>query len=335
MGNEFTNEQLVQLAVDTYANGHAGKFSADQSLDVLRQELIARNGGSAKLDRKALRRGMVTGLFDLVETIVDKTINIGLRGDEFFMNMVDYRDIANGDKNEFYIPDTSLFIVSEVSAGNQAARRQRISSGTTTAITTTWKMVKIYEELDRVLSGQIDFNELIDRVGLSFTRQIRDDAYSALTSISKASGDTYYPTAGTYSEGALLTMIEHVEAATGKKATLYGTKSALKNCTMTALADSAKEDQYNLGYMGKFYGTPCLCVPQVHTAGTDTFKLSDKEIYVIASDDKPIKCVTEGEAIIDLGSAFKNADLSQEYVCGKQWGTGLIVAEKFGVYTLS
>ena len=251
------------------------------------------------------------------------------------MNMVDYRDIAVDGKNEFYVPDTSLFIVSETAGGTQAIRRQRISSGTTTTIATSWKFVKIYEELERVLSGQIDFNELITRVGLSFTRQIRDDAYAALTSITKVSGDAYYPTAGTYSETALIEMIEHVEAETGKKATLYGTKSALKNCTMTAVADSAKEDQYNLGYMGKFYGTPCLCVPQVHAAGTNTFKLNNKEIYVIASDDKPIKCVTAGPSLIDVGAMFDNCDLSQEYVCGKQYGTGLIVAEKFGVYTLS
>ena len=41
--------------------------------------------------------------------------------------------------------------------------------------------MKIYEELNRVLAGRIDFNKFVDLVGKSFTKQELDAAYAAFT----------------------------------------------------------------------------------------------------------------------------------------------------------
>ena len=67
---------------------------------------------------------------------------------------------------------------------------------------------QIYEELNRVLSGRIDFNEMIDRVNRSYIQKTRNDILNVWNGISEADlGTTYYPTRGTYDEDKLMDLI--------------------------------------------------------------------------------------------------------------------------------
>lgn len=325
---------IVQLGIDTYKGKPAGNYSVSDAQEVLRQEFITLNGGSTKLDFRNLREGAANGMYRIIEDILTVTVNDGLKGSEFFMNLVDDRNIAEGDLNEFTTPEKALFYVANTARGTQGIRRQRLNAGTTVSVPTKMRFIKIYEEITRLLSKRIDFNEMIDRVSRSFTKQTLDDIYGCITGL--ANGTTYFPTAGSYSEANLLSLIDHVEADTGQKATIFGTRSALRNLAMTNIADSAKEEQYNLGYFGKFFGTNVVCVPQVHAANTSTFKLNDKEIFVIAGDEKPIKFVTEGQGIVKITDPLDNADMTQEFLFGQAYGVALITANNnIGVYTLS
>lgn len=326
---------FVKLAVDTYKGAISGNYSQGESLDTLHKALVEMNGGSTKLNYKNIRDGKCQGMFAIIETVIQQTSENDLSSNEFFMNLVDYKNIALGDQNSFYIPDDSLFFVAEHARGTQAIRRQRLSGGTNITIKTTPKSVKIYEELDRVLSNRIDFNEFIDRVNKSMTKKKLDDIYSVWASIKKTSGSTYFPVAGSYSENALIEMIDHVEAATGKDAKIVGTRAAIRKLTNTVQSTLAENDLYNIGYYGKFAGTPVICLKQIHKTNSDEFLLNDNEIYVIAGDDKPIKFVTEGDATIIVGNPLDNADLSQEYLYGENYGVGLAMADKFGIYTMS
>lgn len=103
-------------------------------------------------------------------------------------------------------------------------------------------------------------------------------------------GTTYFPVAGSYSEDALLDLISHVEAAAGgEKATIIGTKKALRNLKESIMSDGAKEEFHNMGYVGTFFGTPVVATPQRHQIGSTSFVLSDNVLTIIAGDDKPIK----------------------------------------------
>ena len=74
---------------------------------------------------------------------------------------------------------------------------------------------------------------------------------------------------------------------------------------------------------------------QAHKYGTDEFAINDNKIYVIASDDKPIKYVTEGTGLLVERQATDNADLTTEYMYAEATGVGVICNEKMGVYTIS
>lgn len=319
---------IVKLAVDAF-HGNVKKYSVDQSMDALRAALVEANGGSTTLDYRKIRDGKCAGLFSLVEEILRRTVPEGLQGDEYFNALVDFRNLAEGDQNLFVTEDSTLFTVAEAADGTQGIRRQRLSGSTTVTIPTSFKTVKIYEELNRVLSGRVDFNTLINKVTESFQKKILDDVYSLWSSATQNDfgGNAYFPTAGAYNEDTLLDLISHVEAsAGGKTATVLGTKKALRKLAPSIQGTDSKSDLYNFGYYGKFYGSPVVATPQRHKIGTTDFVLKDNVIHVIAGDQKPIKFVYEGDPIMIMGDPLTNGDLTQEYFYGEKYGLGIVLA---------
>lgn len=319
---------IVKLAVDAY-RGNVEKYSVKQSMDTLQAAFVEANNGKTHLDYKDIRDGKCSGLFSLIEEILKVTVVEGLQGDEFFMAMVDFRNLAEGDQNIFEVEDRDLFVVSEVADGTQGIRRQRLGGVSQTAIPTTLKMVRIYEEMNRVLAGRVDFNQFIQKVAESFKQKLLNDIYALWANASAADlgGTTYYPVAGAFSEDTLLEIIAHVEAAAGgKTATIVGTKAALRNLKESIVADSAREEVHNMGYVGKFFGTPVVAIPQRHKIGTTDFVMDDKCITIIAGDDKPIKVVYEGNPIVLMGDPMTNADFTNEYLYAEKYGMGIVLA---------
>ena len=310
-------KNIVKLAVDSY-HGKVEKYSVDQSQDVIRQALIEANNGSTKLDYKAIRDGKCNGLFALIETILSQTVVEGLIGDEFFTSLVEYRNVALGDQNVFIVEDSNLFVVDDVAEGTQGIRRQRLGGATEASIPTSMKMVRIYEELNRVLSGRVDFNYFINKVADSFRRKVLDDIYALWSNATaeELGGVTYFPVAGTYDEETLLDLIAHIEAAAGGlPATIVGTKKACRMLTTAIQADSAREELHTMGHYGYFHGTPIVVTPQRHKVGTTEFVMDDNVLTIIAGDQKPIKFVYEGDPIMLLRDPMSNADFTQELEC--------------------
>ena len=331
----MADKNLVKIAVDAYKGHVAGNYSVDDSMEVLRQALVEANGGSTKLDYRAIRDGKCNGLFAIVEEIINKTVIEGLPESCPLFDYVDYRNLAEGDTNIFEIRDNGLFVVSDIADGTQGLRRQRLTGGEEITVKTQLKGIKIYEELRRVLAGRVDFNELIDKVAESFQKKINNDIYAAV----KAGFDgliSPYKESGSFDESKLTAIIDHVEAATGKKAFILGSKQAVRKITGVKGADSAsaKEDLFAMGYFGHFYTTPIIVMENAHKVGSTDFVLSN-DLYIVASDDKFVKFVTEGDTLIIPGDALGNADLSQEYFMAERYGISVVFAEAFGEYALA
>lgn len=247
--------------------------------------------------------------------------------------------ISNHAREEFYIEGNSYFIVADAAAGIRGVRRQRIDNGEAITVKTSVKVVRVYEELNRLLAGKVSFEKFVENVAKSFKNMILNEAYKAISGMSQATVglDSTYVVAGTGSgdEDALLNLVQHVEAATGKEARIYGTKAALRKITTATVSDAAKKDMYDLGYYGRFNGTEMICLRQAHKPGTSVFALDDTKVFVIAGEDKPVKIVNEGEGLLYEGDAMANNDLTQEYVYGQAMGCGVACAEKMGIFTFA
>lgn len=339
-------KDIVKLAVDNY-HGAVEKYSAAQASDVLRQAMIEANGGSTRLNYRDIRDGKCAGLFSIIEQVLAATVVEGLQQDDFFYNMVDFRNIALGDLNQFLVEDSTLFQVSELADGSQGVRRQRLEGYETVQLQTSLKGVKIYEEMVRVLSGQVDFNHMIDKVSQSMKARMLDDIYSIWMSASGAElggsiynpGGTVYTAAGTYDEDTLLDLIAHIEAASnGKPVTILGTARALRHLAPAMTSIDAANDLYHNGAFSSFYGNNVVKLPNRHKVGTTSFVFDDHTLTVMAGDEKPIKCVYEGDPLIIPGNPLDKADLTHEYLYADRYGLGIVLAggnAGTGKYTIS
>ena len=321
---------IAKVAVDAY-RGSVEKYTVGQSMELLHKALVEANGGNTTLNYKNIRDGKCTGLFALVEEILSRTVIEGLQGDEYFNQLVDFRNIALGDQNVFLVEDTDMLIVADAAEGTQGVRRQRLGGVTETAIPTQLKVIKIYEELNRVLAGRVDFNTFITKVGEAFRRKLLDDIYTLWSTATAGDfgGTTFFPAAGAYDEDEIIELINHVEAAAGgRQATIIGTKKGVRNLSPSILGQGvdSQSDLYNMGYFGKFYGTPVIVTPQRHKVGTTDFILPDNIITIIATGEKPLKFVYEGDSVMIMGDPSNNADLTQEYFYGDRYGCGIILA---------
>ena len=333
----MADKNLVKIAIDAYKGHVAGNYSVDDSMEVLRQALIEANGGSTKLDYRAIRDGKCNGLFAIVEEIINKTVIEGLPESCPLFNYVDFRNLAEGDTNVFELRDNCIFVVADIADGTQGLRRQRFSGGEEVTVKTQLKGIKIYEEMRRILAGRVDFNEFIDKVSEAFQKKIKEDMYSAVIGAFNGLVSPYTNgSAGSFNEATLVDIIDHVEAATGMKATILGSKQAVRKITNVKGADStsAKEDLYNMGYYGHFYTTPIIVMENGHKPGTKDFIL-DNDLYIVAGDDKFIKFVTEGDTLIIPTESTQNADLSQEYLMAMRYGVKAVVCAEMGIYKLS
>ncbi len=327
-------KELVKLSREIYRNKFShDKFSINDANEVLKNVFIELNGGSTKLDYKAMRRNGAQ-MFEILEEILQNTVLEGLPEDNFFKQFVEYKNLALGDQNSFYVPDKTMLVISEIADGTQSLRRQRLDVGTNVSIPVSWKGIKIYEHLSRLLSGRVDFNEMLEALEEAFRLKINEDIYTAFTS-AFTSLPTGFTSSGSFDEDTLLDLIEHIEAATGKSAIISGTRKALRKVTTAIISDSAKEEMYKMGFYGSFNGTPMVRIKQVHTVGTYTFKLSENDLYITTGDEKPVKFITEGEMRIINGDALSNQDLTQEYFSATQYGTGIVITDLFGKYQLT
>ena len=329
--------EVLKIMIDAIKGVNMENYSKGETSEAIRNALIEMNGGSKKLNLKTFYRG--SQLYALVQELIPAIIDEGFKDEDALFNLVDYRNIADGDEDEFYIEGNSYFLVADAAAGIRGVRRQRIDKSETVTVKTSVKVVRVYEELNRLLAGKVSFDKFVENVAKSFKQKILADAYKAISEMSQTTVglDANYVVAGTGTgdEDALIDLIQHVEAATGKEARIYGTKAALRKVSTAVVSDEAKKDMYEMGYYGKFNGTEMICLRQVHKPGTSVFALDDSKLYIIAGDDKPVKVVNEGEGLLYEGDATANNDLTQEYVYGQTFGVGVACAEKMGVFTLA
>ena len=326
--------KILTVAIDAVKGRAMGNYTAAETSDSLRNAFIEMNGGSTKISPKTFYKG--TPLFALVQELIPVIIEEGIKAERNpLFNLVEYRNIAEGDLAEFDIEGDANFVVASVANGVQGVRRQRIVGGETVKVPTEMKIVRVYENLGRLLAGRIDFNKFVDGVAKAFNDYIVTAGYTALAGITANTYnlDSTYVKSGSFDAEKLIELVNHVEAATGKKAMILGTKTAVRKLGAdVSYSAEHNSDLYNKGYIAKFGGTEVIALEQAHIPGTSNFALADDALWVIAADDKPIKVVNEGDGLLIERDATQNSDLTQEYVYGQGVGVGVVCGAKLGYW---
>ena len=196
---------VAQVAADITNGRSLQGYSTEDGNKLVYDALVDANNGKTYLDPRDLRDGKCSALFALIETIIKKTVVEGVKGDPFLSKLVETRVVNAGEKPIFRIKDANWYTVSEVSGGNQALRRQRITGTEEVTIPTRWHAVKIYEEMERLLATIANMSEMISDVNASFQEDIWQQIAVIWQSLTQEQiGGAVYDITGSWDEEAML-----------------------------------------------------------------------------------------------------------------------------------
>lgn len=326
------NKKLIEIGV-ALANGATGNFSKEESNAKYREQLNKLTGSEDGIfNPKSFRRNRVE-IFEIIEEVIDARVEEGIKNE--LDQYVDVRSVKFGDKLSFLPESDELFEVAEISGGTNNLSRQKLAPGRPYEVTTGWEGVKIYEELERFLSGYIDWMEMINRIERSFEHKIKDKIFTALKEAYN-SVLAPYMAGGTWDIEKFNDVVAHLEAATGMSQLVIGTRKAVRKAIPSYISEEMKTDRNKDGYFKTIDGVTFAVLPQAHKVGTTEFVYDDDFLLIIPNgNEKIIKLIFEGEAITEDGEGRTNADLSKEYSVLKKYGVGILKSAKFGVYKLA
>lgn len=287
--------------------------------------------------RRALRRNQAL-VFDIIEETVQNLLVTGWGNDPFFQKYVDQRNLALGDKNEFYSEDDSILSVMKVSGNHHDIIRQRLGAGTVQSISTYWCAVKVYTEFERVVTGAEEFATFVNKMYEAYDRYVKNALYDAMVGYATTLTGQFKKT-GSVTTETLNNLCELVSTATGYPVVIMGTKTALSKVIALQngqyISDAMKDEHYRTGTLGMWEGKELVEIPQVFEKGkVGQYKIDNTLLWVMpVTDLKFIKLVNEGDtqlrAITDKDT---NMDMTYEQELQTKLGVAVMLNSAFGVY---
>lgn len=288
--------------------------------------------------RRAIRRNQSL-VFDIIEEVIQDLLVTGWQNDPFFMKYVDVRNLALGDKNEFYIEDDSMLSVMDVSGNHHSIIRQRLGAGTTTSITTKWIGIKIYAEYERLVTNAEDFATFVQKIYAAYDEYLKQAIYDAMVGYSTKIAATYKKT-GTITANNLRALCELISGITGHPVVIMGTRVALRSVTALQnsnyISDDMKQEHYKTGTLGWWEGYELVEIPQSYKRDLTT-KVSNTMLWIMpVADNRFIKVVNEGDTrfyqITDPGT---NVDMTYSAELQTKLGVGILFNLAFGMYDIA
>jgi hypothetical protein len=338
-----------KICVDTYKNQLQGQ-SVPQANMVIREKFrkvagLPENPTDLQIRRAFKKSSVREAVFEILEETLDQTLITGWGSDPWFNKYVDFKTMALGQKNSFYIKSDDLILnVSKISGGHHNIERQRLGRGTERAVATSHYGAKVYMEMSRFLQGVEDWNELIDGISRAFTiranREIHDQVMSAVNTLPVPSKWNQKGLAITSNKKAFKGLIADVKRATGSTAVIMGTEVGLGELTGFAdvnwISDGAKNDVYTMGRIGSFEGTTIVELPNPFDYNNEEAYLEDdtKVIVMPGNIDKFVKFYYEGaDEIVEHSELADNGDDTKDYEFQTVMGIETITNRRFGVWT--
>ena len=273
-------------------------------------------------------------VFKILSEILDETVGRVIL--KKYNDWVDFRSVALGDTTEFIVPNNDLFEVGLVAHGTDSLIRQRIL-GNKIQMSGFPMGVKIYAEYLDFVMGKIDFAMMVQRVAESMDNAIMKIIVKQIETAYVGVPNGKFHFAGTYSDAKLVELIANVEAKTGQKAVIYGSKAALANLRQASAnnwAEADKLDIRNQGFVGVFEGTPVVELPNFMDA-KNNLVLSQKHLFIIPNGTKIVKLVNEGQAdVYEVNQQHARMDNQIEYMFKQNMQLGVLKANYFGVYQI-
>lgn len=295
---------------------------------------------ATKRERKRAMRDHGPELFDVLEEVIDIAVDKGQRESEFFNDFVEPRNLALGDRNEFWTNDEVTLTVSQVSGDHHDMVLQRLGAGKRFSIPTSTYGVAVGGDIDLFLMGRKSWADYIDAVSKAFVVKMQNEVFAQVMENTDAIPAVFKKTMAlsTATKDQFDQLIEDISTANGNSGVvIMGTKVALKKLTKLADVDWAdagtKKDVTTTGRLGSYETTQLVELPQRFDPnetfnGSELKRLVPQDALLILPtiDDKFVKLVDVGETTIDevteKGEANGFMDDMQKYEVQREFGIG-------------
>ena len=333
--SELNVTEVRDMAYDLY-KGRTANFDAESANEAIKNIILETAGCRDQWDMYKFMENKYK-VFSIMREILTPVVaeNVLAR----FESWVDIQDIALGDTKEFEIMNQELFEIGLVADGTSELRRQNLVHGKL-QMTSFQLGAKLYTEFDDFRRGRVDFAEWIARLGKSFEVKIGEFIVRAIESSYSVLGAKFAKT-GAFDDAEMLKIVERVEAKTGMKAVIYGTKSALAKLRTTAngfqavLADRDKDAISAMGHIGTYFGTDVVEIPQ-SVNRKDQFMIDKDMLYVIPNGTKIVKLLFEGDVdVVEVTDPAVRKDMQFEYMFMRRIQIGVCKASVYGIYKVT
>lgn len=326
-------------------------ISKEEANETLRKFCIEELGLNEKSTHRDIKRALDTPagkeLFQVIEEIIDYRIETGWRENEFFNQFVEMKNIADGDRNEFWTDDNKdiILTVSKISGDHHSLTVQRLGAGTSTSIPTSVYGIKVGAFIRELVLGRKNWSDLTDHVAAAFVKKVQDEIYTEfMDASSKIPASSQFNKTGALSSAtkdAFDELLEDVSMVNDNAPIIImGTKTALKNLNNLSdvnwRADSQKESVAHTGMLGDYEGTILMEIPQRFESNNIANKLVDNtKLFVMPLvDTKPVKFVDCGETELTVDQIGAKMDDRQTYEVQRRMGVGTYITNYFGTWSL-
>lgn len=334
---------------EIYDDEQGRVISKAEANDAVRKVCFEQLGLDSKSTDKQIKRAMksekATALFEVIEEIIEQEIEYGFRDNEFFNDFVETRNLADGDRTDFWTDEDIILNVAKVAGDMHDYTIQRLAKGSSYTVPTSRYAVKVGGDIRLFLTGRKDWSELIDAVAKAYTHKIQNELYAEFMNAAKK----LPVTDGFVGTGALSKdkkddfdeIVSNVASVNNvSSVVIMGTKTALKKLNALTdvdwVSDSQKEAVASTGILGSYEGTTLLEIPQRFKDNKLAEKLVDPTVLLIfpVIDYKPVKFIDGGETTLEVTEAGDNSDDMQTYEAQRRMGIATIITRQFGQWDL-
>lgn len=352
MGTSY--DEIKNLMFDLYRGELSEGITKAEAEDKIREvslKIFGLTKGASKRDRKRAYEEHGRQFFDVIEEITDFTVSTGLKENEWFNALVNYRNLAEGDENLFYNEHEEVILsVARMGKRHHDTMLQRLPEGKTYSVETDLYGAAVGADIDKYLIGQEDWTKLIDAITKAFVVMVQDLIFAEiLAAPAKLPVQSGFVETGTLKEATrkkFNKVLQNVSVANDNAdvvimGTMVGLQELENLIKVEWVSDEQKASVASMGRLGNYGRYQLIEIPQRFAKNDVTKNMYDDNIlWIFASgDDKLVDMIDVGETLIDeiteRGEANGRIDDIMKYEVQRELGVATRLGRYFGQWTIT
>lgn len=279
-------------------------------------------------------------IFTVMENYLTTQLPSAWDDSPFYQRVVEKKNGALGDSNEFIVEDNSILFAAHFSGNHWNTDRQKLQGRKAFSVETEWIVIRVYDELERFLKGITSLSEMTEKLRKSFNAEIDSRIFASFNGIG-----TYLPAkfleSGSYSRDSMMKLIQRVQTACQNNVILAGSRSALSNIVKdidgAIMSERQKEEIATKGALFDLtgLGVPAIEIPQTFIRGTYDFKVDNNTIFVLPDGTQPVKLFFEGDTRARDLNEHDTIDQTIDSQIQTKLGIAFIINSLVGKYTIT